>query len=42
LRVAVTGESAGIDLMQTIELLGVKEVCCRIEIAIDKLSVFLK
>jgi glutamyl-tRNA synthetase len=38
LRVAVTGESSGIDLMQTIEILGKEEVRIRIGLAIEKLS----
>jgi len=42
LRVAVTGESAGIDLMETIEILGPEEVSFRIDLAIDKLSLLMK
>jgi len=42
LRVVVTGESAGIDLMETIEILGTEEVSCRIDLAIDKLSSLMK
>jgi len=38
LRVAVSGESSGIDLMYTLELLGQTEVKERIEIAIDTLA----
>jgi len=42
LRVAITGESSGIDLMQTIELLGQEKVSSRIYLAIDKLARFKK
>ena len=38
LRVVITGEGSGIDLMQTIELLGAEEASYRMELAIVKLS----
>jgi glutamyl-tRNA synthetase len=38
LRVAITGIASGIDLMQTIEILGNEEVSNRIFVAIDELS----
>ncbi len=42
LRVSVTGVTSGIDLMYTIELLGQEEVSKRIEIAIERLTDFVK
>jgi glutamyl-tRNA synthetase len=42
LRVAITGKASGIDLMQTIEILGYEEVSTRIYIAIEKLSDSMK
>jgi glutamyl-tRNA synthetase len=38
LRVAITGKASGIDLMQTMEILGYEEVSNRIFMAINKLS----
>jgi len=38
LRVAVTGEGGGIDLMLTLEILGPQEVAERIELALNKLA----
>jgi len=38
LRMAVTGETGGIDLMLTLEILGAQEVAERIRIAIERLS----
>lgn len=42
LRMVITGITSGIDLFYTIELLGHIEVSNRIEIAVDKLSDFVK
>jgi glutamyl-tRNA synthetase len=42
LRVTLTGEGAGIDLMKTIEILGKEEVIDRINIAIEKLSEYIE
>jgi len=42
LRVAITGTGTGIDLMLTIEILGSKETGERIQLAIEKLSDFVK
>jgi glutamyl-tRNA synthetase len=42
LRVAITGEISGIDLMQTIEILGQEEVSKRIETAIERFSGYIK